>query len=360
MPSPYTLDLFQALHVNGDIDLHALFMEMTAPDLPWGSVALPQYASLLRGSWCNVGGGRVHCNPGVLGALTATKPDVVVVSGYSSLTTQLVMRWLKWRRMPWIFWGELPGMRKLGAVRHRMRSFARYPAIAWPSAIAAIGRVAQREYRTLAYPGCVVKNLPYYTDLEPFLTQPRSTSPDEVRVLYCGQLIERKGVLSLLDSFLALAYEIPRLTLQLVGDGPLREQLERKVPAALKPRVQFTGFQPVHALPKYFSSADIFVLPSRHDGWGVVVNQALGAGLPLICSDQVGAAHDLITEGSNGDIVPVDNTELLIQSLRQLALNPDKCQEYGAKSRAIALKWTPACGAERWVRLINSVVIKTK
>ncbi len=99
--------------------------EMAAPDTHWAArVPLPESAEILTGGWNNLGGGRVHFNPGVIGALRRSRPDLVVVAGYSSLTAQVAMRWLRWNRIPWVFWGEVPGMRRLRFLGRHARAQA--------------------------------------------------------------------------------------------------------------------------------------------------------------------------------------------------------------------------------------------
>ena len=88
------------------------YMEMAAPDTYWGKVPLPGYATILRGFWVPLLGGRLHVNQGFIPATAAENPDVVVVSGYVGLTNQIAMRWLHRRRIPWVFHGEMPGMRR--------------------------------------------------------------------------------------------------------------------------------------------------------------------------------------------------------------------------------------------------------
>ena len=356
MPSPYTLDLFEAMEADGRITPRVLYMEMAAPDTYWGRVALPASAEVLRGGWHNIGGGRVHLNLGVVRALARSRPDLVVVAGYSSLTAQIAMHWLRWKRIPWVFWGERPGMRGLDSRGRQLRRLAQRPAVSWPNAIAAIGTGAVEEYRRLARQGCDIVNIPYYTDLKPFLELDRSSRSDRVRILYCGQLIERKGVGTLVDAFINIAGELPQAELHLVGEGPLRESLAERVPAPLRHRVVFAGFQPVERLPHFFQEAELFALPSLHDGWGVVVNQALGAGLPVICSSAVGAAADLVSPSSNGFIVPPGDVSALTEALRNLVSDQERRLAFGANSRSSAENWTPARGVDRWVALAERIV----
>jgi glycosyltransferase involved in cell wall biosynthesis len=356
MPSPYSRDLFAAIRADGRVQLEVLYMEMSAPDTRWGEVPLRDHERVLPGGWRNVGGGRVHWNPGVIRALRQSQPDLVVVAGYSSLTSQLAMRWLQRSRTPWIFWGESPGMRRLSGARAWLRTAALCPAVRWPHAIAAIGSGAVEAYRQTARKGIPVVNLPYYTELESFMNCCRQRSSSRVRILYCGQLIERKGLLPLLEAFTRLARDCPAAELMLVGSGPLEPRLKAVIPHDLQGRILFAGFQQVAALPQFFADSDVVVLPSLHDGWGVVVNQALGAGLPIVCTTAVGAARDLVTPGWNGAIVPPDDARALADELRRLISDPALRSEYSRNSRIRADEWTPAHGADRWVTLVHEVL----
>ena len=120
-------------------------------------------------------------------------------------------------------------------------------------------------------------------------------------------------------------------------------------------RIHYAGFQPPEELPRFFSQADVFVLPSRYDGWGVVVNQAAAAGLPVICSDHVGAGYDLVESGRNGMVFPIGDEAALEQAMRHFVEEPDLIGPWGEASRHIASSWTPADGAERWVKAIQQV-----
>ncbi len=358
MPSPYTRDLFAAMASDGRLDIKVFYMELSAPDTHWQDEELPPFARVMPGQWRNVLGGRVHTNPGALEGVLDCKPEVVVVAGYSSITSQRLMRGLTKAGVPWVFWGESPGMRPRGVVRPLLRYMAMRPVIRRAHGVAAIGSRAQRTYRQLCGDGRPVDNIPYCCDMSPFAKASAGRIPGSragVRFLYCGQLIDRKGVDLLLAGFIALAEERPEVELDLVGTGPMEQELKRRA-AALEKRVRFHGFQPVELLPTYFADADIFVLPSRHDGWGVVVNQAIAAGLPVICSDAVGAADDLVEVDGNGLIVPAGDAASLAKAMARLADDPGMMARFGARSREIAQKWEPARVVDRWWDLLAKVV----
>jgi glycosyltransferase involved in cell wall biosynthesis len=358
MPSPYIQDLFQGMVADGRIEPQVHYLEMASPDTYWGDCALPDYAEVLPGHWFGFMGSRIHVNPGAARRVLAGRPDVVVVAGYAGLTNQAVMARLRLHRQPWIFWGEISGMNRRRRLGQLLRWLARRPAVRWPQGIAAIGSRAADAYRAEATDRCIVANIPYCCNLEPFLAIPRETPScaGEVRFLYCGQLVARKGVDLLVPAMLDVADCHENVRLTLVGEGPLREPLADMVAERHRARVHFAGFQSIAELPRWFADADVFVLPSRHDGWGVVVNQAIAAGLPVVASSAVGAAADLVVEGRNGHVFPCGDRRGLAEALGSLAASPEKRAAFGQCSRRLAAEWTVARMVDRWYRLCRDVL----
>lgn len=357
MPSPYMRDQFEATAADPRFRLRVKYMEreaVAAPGVYWRDRPLPDYATVLAGRWCRVWGARVHVNPGVVAAIRSDRPDVVVVAGYNALSSQLAMWWLSLARVPWIFWGELPGLERRGRVARAFRWLAQRPAVRLPSAVAAIGARAATAYRQMAPAHLPVWNIPYSCNLDPFRTGRRGAG-DGLRFLYCGQLIRRKGVDLLVRAFVRVAAEYPHTTLTLVGAGPLREELARTIPGWLGQRVHFAGFREVEHLPDFFAGADVFVLPSRHDGWGLVVNQAIGAGRAVIASSAVGAAEDLVRNGENGLVFPCGDEDALVDAMRAFARNPEQAGQYGVRSLERVGRITTACATDRWYELCRFV-----
>jgi glycosyltransferase involved in cell wall biosynthesis len=357
MPTPYMQDLFDAIKADGRIRPRVLYLEMAAPDTHWGNVDLPAYATVLPGFWIPFLGARLHLNRGVLRAIAADPFDLVVAGGYMSVTGQLLMRWLHRHRVPWIFFGELPGMKRRRGLAAMLRWAAQRPVVRWSHGIAAIGSRAVESYRQMTAGRCPVSNIPYCCDMKPFLATAikESGCGERVRFLYCGQLIHRKGVDLLIDAFCQAAGEFPSIELVLVGTGPLQATLEARIPPAFRARVRFAGFRPVAELPRFFADADVFVLPSRHDGWGVVVNQAIAAGLAVICTDAVGAA-DLVVEDRNGYVIAAGESEAIRRAICAFAADPARCGQFGQQSRRYAETWTPRHAVDRWYNLCCEVL----
>ena len=105
-----------------------------------------------------------------------------------------------------------------------------------------------------------------------------------------------------------------------------------------------------------FVAADVFALLSRHEPWGVVVNEAAACGLPLVLSDRVGAAFDLLEDGRNGTLVPVDDHRAAAAALRRLADDPALRAEAGRASRALVQGWGYDPSLENLLAVVRRVV----
>lgn len=358
MPAPYMQDLFAAMRDDGRIIPRVLYMEMAAPDTYWGRRTLPPNETVLDGRWFSILGGRVHWNRGVLAALRGSASDIHVISGYSSLTCQAAVQWLRATGRPWVFLGERPAMRSRRLAGRMLREIAAATGLRSAGGVAAVGSEATETYRQRCRARIPVQNIPYYTDIATFSENPAKPGsiPNRIRVLYCGQLIHRKGVDLLVRAISQLAVRCPHVTLDLVGEGPLRHELQESIPLEYRRRFTFHGFSNVEALPAYFSSADLFVLPSRHDGWGVVVNQALAAGLPIVASDAVGAARDFVADRGTGRIVPAGDVDRLAGAIEYFATHPDVLRSCGAAARTVAGELSLQTGVANWLSLFRDVL----
>lgn len=335
VPSPYQRDLFRALSQRPEVDLHIFYLEAASPDSPWPEKALEPYEKILHGFWFPIGSARCHVN----WPLPKLKDyDVVVMNTLMSLTAQWVMR-TTLREKRWFFWGERLGRGgqfhdRLAAPLHRA------------TGIASIGTFAAEDYQQ-RFPEPQHFRIPYYCDLDPFLATPRRDRSDgQVVFLFCGQMIARKGVDILLEAFQRVG---GAARLLLVGREAELPQLLAPLPAHVRERITYAGFQSPENLPRFFGLADVFVLPSRYDGWGVVVNQALGAGLPILCSDMVGAGRDLVEDGVNGARFPAGDAAALAEKMQRFIVQPSLCESWGQVSRRRAQNWTPAAGATKWI-----------
>lgn len=348
VPSPYQRDLFAALAERTELQIAVYYLESSAPDSPWPERPLREFERILPGSWFPVGKARVHFNWSL--------PDLrdsefVILSSFTSITGQWLMRY-SLRGKPWIFWGER--LTEGQGLKGKVRKILIEP-MKRARCIVGIGKAAESDYRR-RIPHLPHFSIPYHCNLEPFLAIDRLTAADRpLTFLFCGQMIRRKGVDVLLAAFERLILEGVEARLLLVGREAGLPMFLEQIGQEARTWIEYAGFQPPEQLATYFSRADVFVLPSRYDGWGVVVNQAMAAGMPIVVSDAVGAGMEYVSSGVNGWCVPVGNVEALHIALRRFVDDPELVRQWGQAARERAETLTPKMGAEKWVRVFRTL-----
>ncbi len=151
---------------------------------------------------------------------------------------------------------------------------------------------------------------------------------EQVVLLFSGKFIPRKAPLLLIEAIAKICNK-EKLTLLMLGDGPLRSEVESRARDALGKRAIFPGFVNQTHLGRYFRAADVFVLPSVFETWGLVVNEAMHFRLPAIVSSAVGCARDLIREGKTGRTFAVGDARLLANHIQELLDAPDRTRIMG-------------------------------
>ncbi len=167
-------------------------------------------------------------------------------------------------------------------------------------------------------------------------------APHRPVILYASKLLAAKRPHDLLDAYMRMGDDQrePDPYLIFVGDGTERRSLESRVRSSGWSSIRFIGFVGQTELPRYYDLCDVFVLPSEFEPWGLVVNEVMNAGRPLIVSDRVGAARDLVRDGVNGFVVPAGDSEGLSDRLKILLADPSRRERMGAASAAIIDDWS--------------------
>lgn len=157
-------------------------------------------------------------------------------------------------------------------------------------------------------------------------------------ILFASKLQYRKHADHLLEAYKRLLERSSvRPYLVIVGDGEARAELERAA-AGLKD-VRFCGFRNQSELPRFFDLATVFVLPARHEPWGLIVNEVMNASRPVIVTDDVGAHPDLVTNGVEGYVYPVGDTAALTEALDRVISVPGEAERMGRNALARISGW---------------------
>lgn len=157
-----------------------------------------------------------------------------------------------------------------------------------------------------------------------------------VAILFVGRLERGKGI----DFILNLADCISgRVDYYIVGDKPSEEYLEIVQRKKLN-NVHFVDFQVKEELKKYYKACDIFVFPTRHDVWGLVINEAMANGMPILSTDQCTAALHFIQNGENGYIYKVDDADDYIEKLEMMCSNPEALDRMSKKNISLIQEYS--------------------
>lgn len=360
--------LFAEVARQGRIELQVVYAAANEANRDWRLRATAAYPHRVLSGWTL--GGSTHINLAIGRVLRALVPDVVVLGGsYTMPTTQLAGATLARRGTPWVYWGEEVSHAPTSAPARALRTALRWP-VRRAAGVLAVGSRARASYVRAGVPPDRVAEFHYYADAGHFALAPAERAAARRRVrerhgiaddalvaVYAGQLIPRKDVAMALRALgrLACADRDPGWVLLIAGDGPQRAALGRLAgELGIQGRVQFAGFVQPAALPEYFAAGDCCVLPSRREGWGVVVGEALAAGLPVFASTRVNAAADLVREGENGGVfAPGDDAALA--ALLGNAARPGRLPAMAAQARAAVADETPSVAAARLARLLGAV-----
>jgi glycosyltransferase involved in cell wall biosynthesis len=165
-------------------------------------------------------------------------------------------------------------------------------------------------------------------------------------ILFASKLQTRKHCNDLVEAFARLSAQgrsddlWSRPYLVIVGDGEERAALEQQVLDAGLADVRFCGFRNQSELPRFFDLATVFVLPARHEPWGLVVNEVMNAARPVIVTDHAGCQPDLVTDGVEGFVYPVRDVDALTTALARVLASPETAAAMGANALARINSWS--------------------
>ena len=157
-------------------------------------------------------------------------------------------------------------------------------------------------------------------------------------ILFASKLQERKRCADLVEAHRLLMRGSSAPYLLIVGDGEERARLEQA--AAGNPSVMFLGFRNQTELPRFFDLCDVFVLPSVHEPWGLVVNEAMNAARAVVASDEVGCHEDLVRDGVNGAVFPARDVGALARAIETVLASPETAARMGENGREVVAEYS--------------------
>lgn len=339
IPAPYRIPLFNALSTREDIELVVYFMAKSEKNRKW-SVSPGEFDfeyRLLSGNsfYSYTVDQAIGVNPDIFQKLHSDSPDTVVVGGYSDLTSWATIAYAELTDIPIVPWnGSWKGSIKLQmAPVQKLRKLFFQRGNSW----IAYGSLAAELMESFGADPERTFEATNTVDVE----QLQASLPSErdhtgtFELLYCGQLIERKNVGTVLDALDGFGPD--ELVFRIVGDGPALDRLNAKADSCSTP-VKFEGYVEREELPTYYADADALVLASWREVWGLVVNESLACGTPAIVSTKCGCAPDLIRSGFNGSTFDPDDPDELRDILRSELESSDRQWASADEIRADAVE----------------------
>ena len=283
--------------------------------------------------------GAIHYE-GLISCLRNIDPDKIVVSGFNLGSLKSIV-YAKRFRKPLILW---TGSVDIGVVQSTplMRLYRRLLLPFFDSYL-TYGTAAKDYLVKLGAQESKVSPVGNTVDVVRLSEQIENTKPEcsnkVIRMLYVGYLSERKNVRLLMPIVKRLSKEEKSFILDIVGDGDSKQSLEHEVSKlGLEQFVTFHGFKQREELPQYFAQADVFLFQTDGDIWGLVLNEAMSATLPVLASEHAAATHDLIKEGENGFVVNFRNIDSVCEKINWLFNHPTEAKQMGKMAKDTILE----------------------
>ena len=249
--------------------------------------------------------------------------DKIIICGYSSPTTMIVIQYLKLKKIP--FYIEVDGglTKQDSWLKYKIKKYFISSATKWFSS----GKETTKylihydadKNKVIEYPFTSLKEQDILkqllTEQEKINLRKELNLKEEKIIISVGQFIHRKGYDVLIKAMQNL--DKKNIGVYIIGDTPTQEYLNLQKQFNLT-NLHFVGFKTKEELKKYYMAADLFVLPTREDIWGLVINEAMSMGLPIITTDKCVAGLELVENEINGYVIPTESSEILAEKIKQI------------------------------------------
>jgi glycosyltransferase involved in cell wall biosynthesis len=381
-PVQYMAPIFRRMAAHPALDLHVAYCSLRGAEAghdPEFGASIQWDVPLLDGySWSEVpnrGSGNESFfglrNPDLWKLIRSGNFDAILCfTGYLNATFWIAHFAARWWHSAFLFGADTTTLTPLDGRRWKRR----VKRVVWPLLFRLADQVIVPSSGTrdlmlsLGLPGDRVTLTPYSVDNDWWIQQSAQVDRSAVRaswrisssdavILFCAKLQPWKRPLDLLRAFAKA--QLSNGILVFAGEGPLRAELEaHAVSLGVAARVRFLGFVNQTQLPAVYTSADLLVLPSVYDAFGVVVNEAMLCGCPVAVSDRVGAGRDLVAPVCPDFVFPCGDTEALAAILKRADTSRTWLSDLGRAARRRMETWGPPENIAGTVEAIERAVAR--
>lgn len=353
-PVQYHTPLYRALHARNDVNVDVIYLDRMGLEavydksinaaITWDMPLLDGYRSTFVKNFARnrVDGFLSRVNPGLFEALAGGKYDVALVQGYATASSWLSLAAARRNRLGIVWRGEVvttPATAGNKSFKHKVRALAihrffrrcdtaLYTCSGNKRFLQDHGWSEDRLYPFL----CAIDN-DYFRerrladDARENARKDLGIGTDDVVITFCGRLNSGKRTQDIIKAIAKT--DLTRAFFLVIGDGPERKNLE-VLASDLGVRMYVTGFVNQSGLAEYYSLTDVAVLASQVDRSPKFINEVMNFEVPILVSDGVGTADDLVIEGQTGHVFPVGDIDGLSARLREITAEPARMKAMGA------------------------------
>ncbi len=328
IPAPYRTPIFELIGQEPDVDLTLLYFAEREPDREWELQSASFRSVFLTPRFITWRGRYIHFTSGVARTLGLLNPDILITDGFNPAHLA-AFRFARLHHIPHVAMtdGTFQSEQVFSAFHRLVRKYIYKRSSAFIGA--SDGSIAL--YRSYGVGVDKIFKSHLCCDVKGY-----RNSPDPEKrfdLIFSGRLIPAKSPHFALELARCVSRILGRrIRLLIVGSGPLQFDLEKTADSIrLEVETEFYGFATQQELPHLYRSAELFVFPTLADVWGVVANEACAAGLPVLITPMAGAANEIVVDGVNGYILPLD-LDAWVTRAAELLSDTEKRSEMGSKS----------------------------
>jgi 1,2-diacylglycerol 3-alpha-glucosyltransferase len=357
--APYRIPVFNVLARREAVDLHVIFLAETDQKLRQWHVYKNEicFSHQVLPSWrWRAEKSSFLFNRGLWSALNKLSPQVIICGGYNYAASWEALLWARRHGVAFVLWSESNG-RDARAGRTWVEWLKGY-FLKHCDGFVVPGKASFEYLKSLGSPEASILTAPNAVDNRLFAAKAANTRAHAAEfreklklpsrfILFVGRLVAEKGVYDLLEAYAKLENNLrSEVSVVFAGDGVCREELAQRAKRITPGEVCFTGFAQREDLAGLYALAEGLVLPTHTDTWGLVVNEAMACGLPIIVSSVAGCSVDLVEDGWNGYVVPPRDSEKLREAIDSLLRRAELKQQMSARSLERIRNYSPEACAD--------------
>lgn len=355
--APYRIPVFNALARRAEVDLHVIFLSETDKVLRQWRIYTDEigfsYEVLPSWRW-RAGKYSLLVNRRLWSALDAANPQTILCGGYNHPASWEALWWARRRNVRFVLWTE-SNQQDHRSGRGTVEWLKRY-FVSSCNAFIVPGKSSLAYLRTLGVNERPIFTAPNAVDNTFFAKQADQVKSQATAfrerfglprrfILFVGRLVPEKGVFDLLQAYAKLGSDLrSEVGLVFAGEGVSREALSEQAQLIEPGMICFPGFAQREDLAGLYALAEAFILPTHSDPWGLVVNEAMVCGLPIVVTNVAGCASDLVQDGWNGYVVSPADPDRLSAAISSLLRQPETAQQMRVRSAERIQAYSPqAC-----------------